>query len=156
MKPIVTIIMGSKSDWPIMENASTTLDSLGIPHEHKILSAHRTPDALQDYLNTIEDRGIKVVIAAAGGAAHLPGVVAASTILPVIGVPMTSALNGLDSLLSIAQMPGGIPVATMAIGKAGAVNSALYAASILAAENTSYRDAIHRYRGEKAKAVLEA
>lgn len=150
MNPIVTIILGSKSDWPIMEHASTMLSELNIPHEHRILSAHRNPVALQEYLGTIEEKGIKIVIAAAGGAAHLPGVVAASTILPVIGVPMTSALNGLDSLLSIAQMPGGVPVATMSIGKAGAVNSALYAASILGVENPQYREAVSAFRKKQS------
>lgn len=154
MKSLVTIIMGSKSDWPIMEQASLTLESLNIPHEHRVLSAHRTPDALQTYVKDLDQKGIKIIIAAAGGAAHLPGVIAASTLIPVIGVPMTSGLNGLDSLLSIAQMPGGIPVATMAIGKAGAVNSALYAASILGLIYPEYEFAIQRYRKRQADAIL--
>ena len=156
MKSQVSIILGSKSDWPVMEHASLTLKSLNIPHEQHVLSAHRTPDALQDYLKTVEERGIRIIIAAAGGAAHLPGVIAASTLLPVIGVPMTSVLNGLDSLLSIAQMPGGIPVATMSIGKAGAINAALYATSILALQFPEYTQAIKRYRQEQAQAILEA
>ena len=156
MKPIVSIILGSKSDWPVMENASHTLTSLNIAHEQLVLSAHRTPDALLDYLKTVEDRGVRIIIAAAGGAAHLPGVSASNTLLPVIGVPMTSALNGLDSLLSIVQMPGGIPVATMAIGKAGAINAALFAASILSFECLEYRKAIKQYREQQAEAILDA
>lgn len=156
MSAIVSIILGSKSDWPIMEYASQTLEELHISHEHRVLSAHRTPDALQDYLKTLENKGVKIIIAAAGGAAHLPGVIAASTLLPVIGVPMTSSLNGLDSLLSIVQMPGGIPVATMAIGKAGAINAALYAASILGVNVPEYRDKINAYRKRQAQAILEA
>ncbi len=155
MKALVSIIMGSKSDWPIMEHASITLDTLNIPHEHRVLSAHRTPEALQEYLKDLQARGIKVIIAAAGGAAHLPGVVAASSLLPVIGVPMNSTLNGLDSLLSIAQMPGGIPVATMSIGKAGAINSAMYAASILGLIYPEYEFAVQRYRKRQADIILE-
>lgn len=156
MHSLVSIIMGSKSDWPVMEHASLTLERLNIPHEYRVLSAHRTPQALQDYLKSSEEKGVRVVIAGAGGAAHLPGVIAAGTLLPVIGVPMTSVLNGLDSLLSIVQMPGGIPVATMAIGKAGAINSALYAGSILSLEYPEYRAAIQSFRSEQAEAVLEA
>lgn len=155
MTAIVTIILGSKSDWPVMEQASQTLTELGIQHEHKVLSAHRTPEALQNYLSTVSTRGVKVIIAAAGGAAHLPGVIAASTSLPVIGVPMTSALNGLDSLLSIVQMPGGIPVATMAIGKAGAINSALYAASILGVHDAEIGKRLNAYRKRQADKILE-
>ncbi len=150
----VAIIMGSKSDWPVMESAGQVLDSLNIGYEARVLSAHRTPDALFDYLKEAEKRGIKVFIGAAGGAAHLPGVIAAKTLLPVIGVPMTSALNGMDSLLSIAQMPGGIPVATMAIGKAGATNAGLFAASILANENPDYREAIKKFREKQAEKIL--
>lgn len=156
MKTLVSIILGSKSDWPVMEHAAITLDALNIPYEYKVLSAHRTPDALHAYLKTLETREIAIIIAAAGGAAHLPGVVAASTLLPVIGVPMNSTLNGLDSLLSIAQMPGGIPVATMSIGKAGAINSALYAASILGVSNLKLKEAIRKYRQEQAEAILES
>jgi len=155
MKSLVSIILGSKSDWPIMEHASLTLEELNIAHEHRVLSAHRTPEALQNYIREAEAKGVKVFIAAAGGAAHLPGVVAASTILPVIGVPMNSVLNGLDSLLSIAQMPGGIPVATMAVGKAGAVNSALFAAAVLGVASPEYAKAVQAYRKKRADAILE-
>jgi len=155
MNPLVTMIMGSKSDWPTMEHAALTLDTLGIPHEHRVLSAHRTPEALQTYLKSVEEKGIRVLIAAAGGAAHLPGVVAASSPLPVIGVPMSSTLNGLDSLLSIVQMPKGMPVATMAIGKAGAINSALCAASILALSHADVKASLLDYRQAQANAVLE-
>lgn len=156
MKPVlVSILMGSTSDWPVMEQASLILDELQIAHEARALSAHRTPDALFDYIADAEKRGVEVIIAAAGGAAHLPGVIAGKTLLPVIGVPMASVLDGLDSLLSIVQMPGGIPVATMAIGKAGAVNAALFAASILSVKESKYRDAIKRYRHKQAQAILE-
>jgi 5-(carboxyamino)imidazole ribonucleotide mutase len=152
---LVTILMGSKSDWPIMEQASLVLDELGINHEARALSAHRTPDALFEYLKDAENRGAEVIIAAAGGAAHLPGVVAGKTLLPVIGVPMTSALDGMDSLLSIVQMPGGIPVATMAIGKAGAINSALFAGGILSGKYPEIRQAIKKFREAQAQQVLE-
>ncbi|EKD55260.1 MAG: phosphoribosylaminoimidazole carboxylase catalytic subunit [uncultured bacterium] len=155
MANLVSIIMGSKSDWPIMEHAGSILDALNVGYEVRVLSAHRTPDALFEYLKKAETDGIEVIIGAAGGAAHLPGVIASKTVLPVIGVPMLSALNGLDSLLSIVQMPGGIPVATMAIGKAGAVNAALFAASILSAKHPKYRDAIIQYRQKQADAILE-
>lgn len=152
---LVSIVMGSKSDWPVMEHAGIIFDKLSIPYEVRVLSAHRTPDALFDYLAVAEQNGVQVFIAAAGGAAHLPGVVAAKTILPVIGVPMPSqALNGMDSLLSIVQMPGGIPVGTMAIGKAGAINSALYAASILGVKYPEYNNAVRQYRSEQAEAIL--
>ncbi|HVW98857.1 MAG TPA: 5-(carboxyamino)imidazole ribonucleotide mutase [Candidatus Babeliaceae bacterium] len=155
-KATVSMIMGSKSDWPIMEQAGFILDTLKIPYEARALSAHRTPDALFEYLKDAEKKGIEVIIAAAGGAAHLPGVVAAKTLLPVIGVPMPSqALNGMDSLLSIVQMPAGIPVATMAIGKAGAINAALFAASILSVKYPEYRDTIKLYREQQAQTVLE-
>jgi len=155
-KALVTVIMGSKSDWPIMENACLTLDSLGVPNEARALSAHRTPDALFEYLKQSESDGVEVVIAGAGGAAHLPGVVAGKTLLPVIGVPIQiKALNGLDSLLSIAQMPGGIPVATMAIDKPGAINAGLFAASILSVKYPEFRTAIRDYRLKKANAILE-
>ena len=153
---LVNVIMGSKSDWPIMEHACSLLDTLGISNEARALSAHRTPDALFEYIANSEKRGAEVIIAAAGGAAHLPGVVAGKTLLPVIGVPIqTASLNGMDSLFSIAQMPGGIPVATMAIGKAGAVNAALFAASILAVKFPEFRHAIKAYREAQAQAVLE-
>lgn len=152
----VSILMGSKSDWPIMEQAALILESLHIPCEAKVLSAHRTPDALFNYLAVAEKNGIEVIIAGAGGAAHLPGVIAAKTILPVIGVPIpTQSLNGMDSLFSIVQMPGGIPVATMAIGKAGAVNAALFAASILGVKDHHHRDAIKKYREKQAQTILE-
>ncbi len=153
---LVTLLMGSKSDWPTMEHAGNILDVLNIPYEAHVLSAHRTPDALFDYIKSAEGKGIEVIIAGAGGAAHLPGVIAAKTLLPVIGIPMqTSALNGMDSLLSIVQMPGGIPVATMAIGKPGAINAGLFAASILAAKFPQYRQAIKEYRMNQAQTILE-
>jgi 5-(carboxyamino)imidazole ribonucleotide mutase len=152
----VSILMGSSSDWPVMEHASLLLESLGISHEARVLSAHRTPDALFAYVENAATTGIEVFIAGAGGAAHLPGVIAAKTLLPVIGVPMqTPSLMGMDSLLSIVQMPGGIPVATMGIGKAGAQNAALFAASLLSLKYPSYRDALSAYRAEKAAAILE-
>src|SRR3990167_1718208 len=148
--------MGSKSDWPLMEQAGLLLDTLNISYEARVLSAHRTPDALFDYVKLLETRGIEVIIAGAGGAAHLPGVIAAKTLLPVIGVPMPSqALNGMDSLLSIVQMPAAIPVATMAIGKAGAINAGLFAASILSVKNPAIRAAIKIYREKQAQAILE-
>lgn len=152
---LVSIIMGSKSDREIMKETMDTLDILDIPHEYRILSAHRTPDALRDYLGTLSRMGVKVIIAAAGGAAHLPGVIASTTILPVIGVPMMSCLNGIDSLLSINQMPKGIPVGTMAIGKSGAANAALYAASILALADPKYASKLEQYRKDQAQKVLE-
>ncbi len=152
----VSIVMGSKSDWPVMEHAGLVLDELGIGNEARALSAHRTPDALFAYLKEAEQRGIEVIIAAAGGAAHLPGVVAGKTLLPVIGVPMVSVLDGMDSLLSIVQMPGGIPVATMAIGKAGATNAGLFAAGILSVKYPELRDAIKKFREKQAQAVLDS
>lgn len=154
--PLVSILMGSQSDWPVMEHAGIMLNTLQIPYEARVLSAHRTPDALFAYLDSAAERGIEVIIGAAGGAAHLPGVIAAKTLLPVIGVPMqTPSLNGMDSLFSIVQMPGGIPVATMAIGKAGAVNAALFAASILSVKMPIYREAIKQYREKQAQKILE-
>lgn len=156
IKSLVTILMGSKSDWPVMEQAAIILDSLNIPCEARVLSAHRTPDALFDYVAQAEKNGVEVIIAGAGGAAHLPGVIAAKTLVPVIGVPMPSqALNGMDSLLSIVQMPAGIPVATMAIGKAGAINAGLFAASILSLKHSEYRQAIKAYRDKQAQTILE-
>ncbi len=155
-KPLVGIILGSKSDWEAMEHASKTLDELGVPHEVRVLSAHRTPDQLFTYAGTAEARGLEVLIAAAGGAAHLAGVTAAKTVLPVLGVPMESAsLNGLDSLLSTVQMPGGIPVGTLAIGKQGAINAALLAAAILGVKHVAYRDALRGYRAAQAKKILD-
>jgi 5-(carboxyamino)imidazole ribonucleotide mutase len=155
--PLVTILMGSQSDWPIMEHVALTLDALGISNEARVLSAHRTPDALFEYVAQAEERGVEVIVAGAGGAAHLPGVIAGKTLLPVIGVPMPSqALNGMDSLLSIVQMPAGIPVATMAIGKAGAVNAGLFAASVLSVKLPEFRVAIRRYRAQQAQKILES
>lgn len=150
----VAIVMGSKSDWDVMESAAETLDQLGVANEARALSAHRTPDALAEYVASAEARGAAVIIAAAGGAAHLPGVIAAKTIRPVIGVPMDSVLKGLDSLLSIVQMPAGVPVATMAIGKAGAVNAALFAAAILARGDDRIGEALRRFRAERAEKVI--
>jgi 5-(carboxyamino)imidazole ribonucleotide mutase len=153
--PLVGIIMGSTSDWETMEHASKTLGELGVPHETKVVSAHRTPDLLFEYAAAAEKRGIEVIIAGAGGAAHLPGMTASKTVLPVLGVPVESkALKGLDSLLSIAQMPGGIPVGTLAIGKAGAINAALLAAAILGAKHPTIREALRKFRAEQTGRVL--
>jgi 5-(carboxyamino)imidazole ribonucleotide mutase len=153
--PLVGIIMGSTSDWETMEHASKTLTVLGVPHETRVVSAHRTPDLLFQYAGSAEGRGIEVIIAGAGGAAHLPGMTASKTLLPVLGVPVESkALKGLDSLLSIAQMPGGIPVGTLAIGKAGAINAALLAAAILGAKHPDVREALRSFRGEQTGRVL--
>ena len=153
--PLVGIIMGSTSDWETMTNAAQTLDALGIPHETRIVSAHRTPDLLFAYASEAEKRGIEVIIAGAGGAAHLPGMAASKTVLPVFGVPVESkALKGLDSLLSIAQMPGGIPVGTLAIGKAGAINAALLAAASLGNKYPKIREALRKFRGSQTKRVL--
>lgn len=155
-KALVGVIMGSRSDWDTMEHAVETLDKLGVPHEVRVVSAHRTPDALFEYAATAEERGLEVVIAAAGGAAHLAGMVAAKTVLPVLGVPIQSkALNGLDSLLSMVQMPGGIPVGTLAIGKAGATNAALLAAAILGVKHPEIREAWRAYRADRTQAVLD-
>lgn len=155
-KPLVGIIMGSKSDWETMMHAEETLKGLGVAAEVRVISAHRTPDALFEYAATAEDRGLEVLIAAAGGAAHLAGVTAAKTVLPVLGVPMQSkALNGIDSLLSTAQMPAGVPVGTLAIGKAGAVNAALLAAEILGNKYPEIRSAVKRHREAQARAILE-
>jgi 5-(carboxyamino)imidazole ribonucleotide mutase len=146
--------MGSKSDWETMAHAVTTLDKLNVPCEARVLSAHRTPDQLFAYIAEAETRGVEIFIAAAGGAAHLAGVVAAKTLLPVLGVPMESKLQGLDSLLSMVQMPAGVPVGTLAVGKPGAVNAALLATAILANKYPQYRDALRKYRQEQAQAVL--
>ena len=155
MKPSVGIIMGSSSDWETMRGAAETLDSLEIANEVRIVSAHRTPDLLFEYAATARARGLKVIIAGAGGAAHLPGMTAAKTSVPVLGVPVQSkVLNGIDSLLSIAQMPVGIPVATFAIGAAGAKNAALFAAAILANENLEIRTALDAFRQAQTAAVL--
>ena len=141
-QPLVGVIMGSKSDWETMRHAVETLEQLGVPHEVRVVSAHRTPDQMFDYAETAAERGIEVIIAGAGGAAHLPGMTAAKTSLPVLGVPVQSrALNGMDSLLSIAQMPAGVPVGTLAIGRAGAVNAALLAAAMLGGKHPQFRAA---------------
>src|SRR5947208_12598962 len=147
MQPLVGVIMGSRSDWETLRHASQTLDALGIPHEVRVVSAHRTPDLLFEYAGGAAARGLEVIIAGAGGAAHLPGMTAAKTSLPVLGVPVESAvLRGVDSLLSIVQMPAGIPVGTVAIGRAGAVNAALLAAAILGIKHAEIRSAVERYR----------
>ena len=152
---LVGVIMGSASDWETMEHAAKTLGELGVPYETRVVSAHRTPDLLFEYASQAEQRGMQVIIAGAGGAAHLPGIAAAKTILPILGVPIESkALKGLDSLLSISQMPGGIPVGTMAIGKAGAINAALLATAILGVKHPEYREALRKFRAAQTEKVL--
>ena len=154
-KNLVAIIMGSKSDWPTMKNAADMLDKLKIKHESKVISAHRTPDLLFDYASSAESQGIEIIIAGAGGSAHLPGMTASKTHLPVIGVPIkTKNLEGIDSLLSIVQMPKGIPVGTVAIGNSGAINSALLAASILSNKYPDIRNNLIKYRSKQTKSVL--
>ena len=154
-QPLVGVIMGSSSDWETMEHVATTLAQLGVPHETRVVSAHRTPDLLFEYASSAEKRGIEVIIAGAGGAAHLSGMTASKTVLPVLGVPVESkTLKGLDSLLSIAQMPGGIPVGTLAIGKAGAINAALLAAAILGAKHPEIRETLRKFRAEQTERVL--
>jgi 5-(carboxyamino)imidazole ribonucleotide mutase len=154
--PLVAIIMGSRSDWPeVMSNTAKTLEELGIPYEARVMSAHRTPDQVFEYAASAEGRGLEVIIAAAGGAAHLGGVIAAKTALPVLGVPITSVLNGLDSLLSMVQMPGGIPVATLSIGRPGAINAALFAAAILSLKYPEIKTALHRFRAAQTQTLLE-
>ena len=156
MQPLAGIIMGSKSDWETMSHAAETLDVLGVPYEVRVVSAHRTPDLLFEYAASAEGRGLQVIIAGAGGAAHLPGMAAAKTTLPVLGVPVESrALKGMDSLLSIVQMPAGVPVATLAIGRAGAINAALLAAAILGRTHPEIRNALHRYLAEQTQTVLD-
>ncbi len=156
-QPLVGIIMGSQSDWDTLRHAADTLTALGVPFETRIVSAHRTPDRMTDYAKSARGRGLKVIIAGAGGAAHLPGMAAAMTSLPVLGVPVQShALNGMDSLLSIVQMPGGIPVGTLAIGKAGAINAALLAASILGLSDPTITDALDAWRARQTDAVAVA
>jgi len=155
MKPLVGIIMGSTSDWETLRHAAETLEKLGVPHEVRVVSAHRTPDLLFEYAATARDRGLQVIIAGAGGAAHLPGMTAAKTSVPVLGVPVQSkALNGLDSLLSIVQMPAGIPVGTLAIGAAGATNAALLAASMLGNTQPAIRAAVEAFRSAQTDKVL--
>jgi 5-(carboxyamino)imidazole ribonucleotide mutase len=155
MTPVVGIIMGSQSDWPTMQQAAMILEQFGVPYETKVVSAHRTPDLLVEYAKSAADRGLKVVIAGAGGAAHLPGMVASMTRLPVLGVPVQSkALSGLDSLLSIVQMPGGIPVATLAIGDAGAKNAGILAAQILATHDAELALKVDAFRTAQTNAVL--
>ncbi|WP_409993543.1 5-(carboxyamino)imidazole ribonucleotide mutase [Plasticicumulans sp.] len=147
--------MGSRSDWSTLEHAAATLETLGVPHEVRVVSAHRTPDLLFEYAGSAEARGLEVILAGAGGAAHLPGMVASKTVLPVLGIPVQSAaLNGLDSLLSIVQMPGGIPVGTLAIGKAGAINAALLAASMLGGKYPAIREAVRAFRTRQTDTVL--
>lgn len=155
MSPLVGIIMGSKSDWEIMSNAAETLDALGVAYEVRVVSAHRTPDLLFEYAATAEARGLEVIIAGAGGAAHLPGMTAAKTALPVLGVPVESrALKGMDSLLSIVQMPAGIPVGALAIGRAGAINAALFAAAILGNKYPEIKAALRKFRENQTQTVL--
>lgn len=154
--PLVGVIMGSRSDWETMRHTVETLDALGVPNETRVVSAHRTPDLLFEYASSAHSRGLRVIIAGAGGAAHLPGMVSAKTTLPVLGVPVESkALKGIDSLLSIVQMPAGIPVGTLAIGKAGAINAALLATAILAIDNAELRDALETFRQTQTQAVLD-
>jgi 5-(carboxyamino)imidazole ribonucleotide mutase len=156
MQPLVGLIMGSKSDWETLSACAATLEALSIPFEVRVVSAHRTPDLLFEYAGSAQERGIEVIIAGAGGAAHLPGMAAAKTVLPVIGVPVESrTLKGIDSLLSIVQMPAGIPVGTLAIGRAGAANAALYAAAILGIKYPDYREALRRYREAQTQTVLD-
>jgi 5-(carboxyamino)imidazole ribonucleotide mutase len=153
---VVGVIMGSRSDWETMAHCCETLDALGVPYEKRVVSAHRTPDLMFEYASTAEERGIEVIIAAAGGAAHLPGMTAAKTHLPVLGVPVQSAaLHGIDSLLSIVQMPGGIPVGTLAIGRAGAINAALLAASIVGLQRPAIAGALKAYRASLTESVLD-
>jgi 5-(carboxyamino)imidazole ribonucleotide mutase len=153
-KPIVAVIMGSKSDWETLRHADDVLTHFGVPHECKVISAHRTPGLMAEYASAAESKGMEVIIAGAGGAAHLPGMVAAHTLLPVLGVPVEShSLKGMDSLLSIVQMPGGVPVGTMAIGKAGATNAALLAVTILANTRPELREKLRQFREEQAERV---
>ncbi|MEJ7842245.1 MAG: 5-(carboxyamino)imidazole ribonucleotide mutase [Rubrobacter sp.] len=151
-EPLVGVVIGSTSDWETMRHAAETLERFGIPHERRVVSAHRTPDLMASYAKEAEERGLEVIVAGAGGAAHLPGMISAHTLLPVLGVPVESrALKGIDSLLSIAQMPAGVPVGTLAIGRAGATNAALLAAAILANTRPPLREALRRFREEQAE-----
>jgi 5-(carboxyamino)imidazole ribonucleotide mutase len=155
MAQLVNILMGSKSDWEVMKNTSDTLQQFGVVHECRVLSAHRTPNETAEYIAGAESRGVQVIIAAAGGAAHLAGVCAAHTLLPVLGVPMESKLNGLDSLLSTVQMPSGIPVGTLAVGKAGAVNAALLAVAILANKDPELKKKLKKFREDQSEKILK-
>ena len=156
MAPLVGVVMGSRSDWETMQRAAQLLETLGVPHEVRVVSAHRTPDVLFDYAASAAGRGLRAIIAGAGGAAHLPGMLAAKTAVPVLGVPVQSrTLNGIDSLLSIVQMPAGIPVATFAIGHAGAANAALFAAAMLASEHPSIADALASFREQQTRDVAD-
>ena len=156
-KPLVGVIMGSTSDWETMQHAAAQLEALGVPFEKRVVSAHRTPKLMMNYAESAERRGLRMIIAAAGGAAHLPGMTASMTALPVLGVPIEShALKGMDSLLSIVQMPGGVPTATFAIGKAGAINAALFAASVLAATEPEIARAWKKFRANQTAKVLKA
>src|SRR6185369_3209351 len=155
--PLIGIIMGSRSDWETMRHAAEMLDTLGVPYETKVVSAHRTPKRLYDYAHSARERGLRVIVAGAGGAAHLPGMAASMTSLPVLGVPVeTKSLKGMDSLLSIVQMPAGVPVGTLAIGKSGAINAALLAAAILASSDTQLAARIDRFREEQTSSVAES
>ena len=154
--PLVGVVMGSKSDWEYMSAAAEVMTELKVPHEVRIMSAHRTPDVTLEYSASAKERGLKAIIAGAGGAAHLAGVIAAKTLLPVIGVPMpTTSLNGMDSLLSIVQMPKGVPVATMAIGKAGAANAGLFVAALIALQDTALADRLANWRAERVRELLD-
>ncbi len=154
--PVVGIVMGSRNDWDVMQHATQRLEQMGVPYEVQVVSAHRTPDLLVSYAKSAATRGLKVIIAGAGGAAHLPGMLAAMTALPILGVPVQSkSLNGLDSLLSIVQMPAGVPVATFAIGAAGAANAGLFAASIIALENPAVRESLDAFRAKQTQDVLD-
>jgi 5-(carboxyamino)imidazole ribonucleotide mutase len=155
-RPLVGIVMGSRSDWETMQHAAAKLEALGVPHEVRVVSAHRTPDVLFEYAASAQARGLRAIVAGAGGAAHLPGMLASKTAVPVLGVPVQSkALNGMDSLLSIVQMPAGIPVATFAIGNAGAANAALFAAAMLAREFPAIGDALDAFRAKQTRDVVE-
>jgi 5-(carboxyamino)imidazole ribonucleotide mutase len=153
--PVVGVVMGSRSDWETLRHGAEVLAALGVPHETRVVSAHRTPDLLFEYAGAARERGLRAIVAGAGGAAHLPGMLAAKTTVPVLGVPVQShALNGIDSLLSIVQMPAGVPVATFAIGRAGAVNAALFAAALVASDDAAVAAALERYRADQTASVL--